>query len=162
MARDWFDTGNHGIALGLEYGSLVDATTGGAVTPDTVSVKLSNAEAWIKTNDWPFTDSSNKLSWSGGLVIDGSASNISAGTSSSKKLKELTPQTQAISWGAPRTSTVALSLTGIEAAGETLSGSRTFDIPARPYHHPATPTVWMADGWIYCSGNQNDPLQDNY
>ena len=162
MARDWFDTGDHGIALGLEYGSLVDAATGGSVTPDTVSVKLSNAEAWIKTNNWPFTDSSNKLSWSGGLVADGSASNISAGTSSSKKLKELPKQSQPIYFGKTGSSSVALSLTGIEAAGETLSGSRPFTLPARPYHLPATPNVWMADGAIYCSGNQNNTEQDSY
>lgn len=163
MARDWFDSGDHGITLGLEYGSIVDAATGSTtITPDTVSVKLSNAEAWIKTDDWPFSDNSNKLSWSGAMISDGSDSNISAGTSSSKKLKELTPQAQAISWGAPKTGTISLTLTGIEAAGETLSGSRTFDIPARPYHRPATPNVWIADGAIYCSGNQNDPLQDSY
>ena len=163
MARDWFDSGDHGITLGLEYGSLVDAATGSTtITPDTVSVKLSNAEAWIKTDDWSFSDSSNKLSWSGGLVADGSDSNISAGTSSSKKLKELPLQSQPIYFGKTGSSAVALTLTGIEAAGETLSGSRQFTLPARPYHRPATPNVWIADGAIYCSGNQNDPLQDSY
>ena len=162
MARDWLDTGDHGIALGLEYGSLIDAVTGDEVTADTEKVKLSNAEAWIKTDDWPFSDGSNKLSWSGGLVDNGSVSNISAGTSSSKKLKELPRQSQPIYFGKTGSASVALTLSGIEAAGETLNGSRTFTLPARPYHLPATPTVWMADGWIYCSGNQNDPLQDSY
>ena len=162
MARDWFDTGNHGIALGLEYGSLVDAATGGAITADTVNGKVSNLEAWIKTDDWPFTDSSNKLSWSGALVNDGSASNINAGTSSSKKLKELTPQTIALKFGSTVSGTVSLSLTGIEAAGETLSGSRTFTFPARPYHLPAVPGTAIDGGAYYCSGNQNDPAQDSY
>ena len=162
MARDWFDTGNHGIALGLEYGSLVDAATGGAITADTVKGKVSNLEAWIKTDDWPFTDNSNKLSWSGALVNDGSDSNISAGTSSSKKLKELPPQSIALKFGSTVSGTVALSLTGIEAAGETLSGSRTFTFPARPYHLPAIPGTAIDGVAYYCSGNQNDPAQDSY
>ena len=162
MARDWFDTGNHGIALGLEYGSIVDAATGGAVTADTTSVKVSNLEAWIKSNDWPFTDSANKLSWAGAMVNDGSASNISAGTSSSKKLKELTPQAQAIYFGQPRTGTCSLTLTGIEAAGETLSGSRTFNIPARPYHPPAIPGVTIDGAGFYCTGHQLNVAADGY
>lgn len=162
MTRHWLDTGNHGIALGLEYGSLVDAATGGAITADTVNVKVSNLEAWIKTDDWPFTDSVNKLSCSGALVVDDSWSNISAGTSSSKKLKELTPQSQALRYGEPFTGTVALSLTDIEAAGETLSGSHTFNIPAKPYHLPALPNVSIDGVAYYCSGNQTDPGQDSY
>lgn len=162
MARDWFDTGNHGIALGLEYGSLVDAATGGAITADTVNGKVSNLEAWIKTDNWPFTDSSNKLSWSGALVNDGSDSDISAGTSSSKKLKELTPQSIALKFGSTVSGTVSLTLTGIEAAGETLSGSRTFTFPARPYHLPARPGVAIDGVAYYCSGNQTDPAQDSY
>ena len=162
MARDWFDTGNHGIALGLEYGSIVDAATGGAITADTVNGKVSNLEAWIKTDDWQFSDSSNKLTWSGGAVNDGSDSNINAGTSSSKKLKELTPQAVALKFGSTVSGTVALSLTGIEAAGETLSGSRTFTFPARPYHLPAMPSVTIDGGNYYCGGNQTDPAQDSY
>lgn len=162
MARDWFDTGNHGIALGLEYGSIVDAATNGAVTADTTSVEVSNLEAWIKTDDWSFTDSSNKLSWSGGLVTNGSDSNISAGTSSSKKLKELPHQTQPIYFGKTGSSTVALTLTGIEAAGETLSGSRSFTLPMRPYHAPSTPLVSIDGAGIYCSGHQLDPLADGF
>ena len=162
MARDWFDSGNHGITLGLEYGSIVDAATNGAVTADTTSVEVSNLEAWIKTDDWPFSDSSNKLSWSGGLVSDGSDSNISAGTSSSKKLKELPHQSQPIYFGKTGSSKVALTLTGIEAAGETLSGSRTFTLPMRPYHAPAMPGVTINDAGIYCSGHQLNVEADGY
>ena len=162
MARDWFDSGNHGITLGLEYGSIVDAATNGAVTANTTSVEVSNLEAWIKTDDWPFSDSSNKLSWSGGLVSDGSDSNISAGTSSSKKLKELPHQSQPIYFGKTGSSTVSLTLTGIEAAGETLSGSRSFTLPMRPYHAPATPGVTINGAGIYCSGHQLNVEADGY
>lgn len=162
MARDWFDTGNHGIALGLEYGSIVDSVTNGPVTADTTAVEVSNLEAWIKTDDWPFSDSSNKLSWSGGLVSDGSDSNISAGTSSSKKLKELPRQTQPIYFGKTGSATVALTLTGIEAAGETLSGSRTFTLPKRPYHAPAMPTLTLSAGYCAIAGAQTNPEQDSF
>lgn len=162
MAMDWFDTGNHGITLGLEYGSLVDAVTGGPITADSTSCKISNLEAWIKTDNWTFTDNSNQLTCAGAMVVDDSWSNISAGTSSSKKLKELAPQTQQLNFGAPRTGTVQLTLTGIDAADETLSGSRTFDIPARPYHAPAAPWISISENIIHIGGNQVDPYSDSF
>lgn len=162
MARDWFDSGNHGITLGLEYGTLIDTVTGGAITADTVAVKLSNAEAWIKTDDWPFTDSSNKLSWAGAMVTDGSDSNINASTSTSKKLKELSCTAQTLRYGSTFTGTISLTLTGIEAAGETLSGSRTFTMPMRPYHAPATPGVTIDGAGFYCTGHQLNAAADGF
>lgn len=162
MARDWLDTGNHGIAVGLEYGSVVDSVTRGAITADTVNAEVSNLEVWVKTNNWTFTDTNNHLSVSGSAVTDDSWSNLNAGTSSSKKLKELNPQANALQYNNPVTRACTVSLSGIEAAGETLSGTHNFTFPARPYHVPSPPTVGLDANYVHISGNQNDPAQDRY
>ena len=160
MTRDWLDSGDHGIRIGLEYGSIVDSATRGAITADTVNAEVSNLEVWIDCSDWPFTDTSNHLSVSGGAVVDDSWSNLNAGTSSSKKLKELNPQSNALLYGDPVTRACTVSLSNIEAAGETLNGTHNFTFPARPYHVPLTPTVTIDGDSINCSGNQPDPGAD--
>ena len=111
MARTTLDTGSNGIQLQLEYGSLVDAATGGSITPNTTSVKFSNLEAWIDANGYPFYDSSNKLTASGGWVADDSWTNIDIPTTSgTRKLKELSPQSQPIKFGGTNgSSAVALT-----------------------------------------------------
>lgn len=162
MARDWLDTGNHGIRIGLEYGSVVDAATGGAITADTVNAKVSNLEVWIDTDDWPFTDTSNRLEVSGSAVTDDAWSNLNAGTSSSKKLKELSPQSNALEYGNPVTRACTVSLQNIEAAGETLNGTHNFTFPARPYHIPYAPAVSIGPNWIAITGHQTNPGADRY
>lgn len=162
MTRDWLDTGNHGIRIGLEYGSIVDSATRGSITADTVNAEVSNLEVWIDTDDWPFTDNSNSLSVSGSAVVDDSWSNLSAGTSSSKKLKELNPQANALEFGNPVTRACTVSLSNIEAAGETLNGTHNFTFPARPYHIPANPAVSIGNGVISVTGHQLNPAADYY
>lgn len=162
MTRDWLDTGNHGIRIGLEYGSIVDTATRGAITADTVSAEVSNLEVWIDTDDWPFTDVSNRLEVSGSAVVDDAWNNLSAGTSSSKKLKELNPQSNALTYGSTVTRACTVKLQNIEAAGETLSGTHNFTFPARPYHIPNTPSVAISASTITCSGNQTNAAADRF
>lgn len=162
MTRDWLDAGDHGIRIGLEYGSIVDSATRGAITADTVNAEVSNLEVWIDCSDWPFTDNVNHLTVSGSAVTDDSWSNLTAGTSSSKKLKELNPQSNPLEFGNPVTRACTVSLSGIEAAGETLNGTHNFPFPARPYHIPASPVVGISANTITCSGNQNATAVDRY
>lgn len=163
MARTTLDTGSNGIQLQLEYGSLVDAATGGSITANTVSVKFSNLEAWIDANGYPFYDSSNKLTASGGWVSDDSWTNIDIPmTSGTRKLKELSPQSQAIKFGGTNgSSAVALTLTGINSAG-TLSGSYSRTIPRRPYNAPNAPAVVIGNGTVTVEALQLDDEADRY
>ena len=50
MARVILATGSNGISLQLEYGAIVDAATGGAVTSSTTAVPFSTLEVWLVTN----------------------------------------------------------------------------------------------------------------
>ena len=163
MARTTLDTGSNGIQLQLEYGSLVDAATGGSITPNTTSVKFSNLEAWIDANGYPFYDSSNKLTASGGWVSDDSWTNIDIPTTSgTRKLKELSPQSQPIKFGGTNgSSAVALTLTGINSAG-TLSGSYSRTIPRRPYNAPNAPSVTIGDATATAGALQLDDEADRY
>ena len=163
MARTTLDTGSNGIQLQLEYGSLVDAATGGSITANTVSVKFSNLEAWIDANGYPFYDNSNKLTASGGWVADDSWTNIDIPTTSgTRKLKELSPQSQAIKFGGTNGSvSVSLTLTGINSAG-TLSGSYSRTIPRRPYNAPNTPSVTIGDATATAGALQLDDEADRY
>ena len=163
MARTTLDTGSNGIQLQLEYGSLVDAATGGSITPNTSSVKFSNLEAWIDANGYPFYDNSNKLTASGGWVVDDSWSNIDIPTTSgTRKLKELSPQSQAIRFGGTNGSvSVSLTLTGINSAG-TMSGSYSRTIPRRPYNAPNAPAVVIGDGTATVEALQLDDEADRY
>ena len=163
MARTTLDTGSNGIQLQLEYGSLVDAATGGSITANTVSVKFSNLEAWIDANGYPFYDNSNKLTASGGWVADDSWTNIDIPTTSgTRKLKELSPQSQAIKFGGTNGSvSVSLTLTGINSAG-TMSGSYSRTIPRRPYNAPNTPSVTIGDATATAGALQLDDEADRY
>ena len=163
MARTTLDTGSNGIQLQLEYGSLVDNATGGSITADTTSVRFSNLEAWIDANGYPFYDSSNELTASGGWVPDDSWSNIDIPTTSgTRKLKELGKQSQAIKFGGTNGSyAVSLTITGINAAG-TMSGSRSWTAPRRPYHAPGTPGVGIDANVFTVSGAQLNTAADSY
>ena len=163
MARTTLDTGNNGIQLQLEYGSLVDEATGGSITADTEYVQFSNLEAWIDANGYPFFDNSNKLTASGGWVINDSWTNIDIPTTSgTRKLKELGRQRQATKFGGTNGSyLVSLTLTNINAAG-TLSGSYSRAVPRRPYHAPLTPTVTIGNGTSSVSALQSDFEADRY
>lgn len=163
MTRTTLDTGNNGIQLQLEYGSLVDAATGGSITSSTSSVKFSNLEAWIDSNGYPFYDSSNELRSGGGWVAEDSWTNIDIPmTSGTRKLKELTPQSRAIQFGSTNgTVTVSLTLIGINAAG-TMSGSYSRTVPRRPYSKPAVPSVTISATAASVGTLQRNDKADKY
>lgn len=163
MPRATLDTGSNGIQLQLEYGSIVDNATGGSITADTTSVRFSNLEAWIDANGYPFYDSSNELTASGGWVTDDSWSNIDIPTTSgTRKLKELGKQTQATKFGGTNGSyAVSLKITGINSAG-TMSGSKSWTVPRRPYHAPGTPGVAIGASVFTISGAQRNTAADSY
>lgn len=162
MARTTLDTGSNGIQLQLEYGTIVDEETGGAVTAETNYVIISNAEAWIDANGYHFFDSSNTLTYSGGWVTDGSTSNIDMDTSGSIKIKELPRQHRVPTYGVTASYNIELEIVGINAAG-TMSGAKAFTQPRLPYHAPAVPPVTItAAGVVTIPANQTNTTLDRY
>lgn len=131
MAITWGSKKN-GVRIGVEVDSMPSVSSG------TSSVAV-DVDVWID-RDVNIADSSNTLSWSGGVVTDGSSSNIDVGGSGSKKIKTLSGQSQTLDYGSTKTATVSVVFEGINYAGGDLSVSKTVTYPARPYSIPAAPS----------------------
>ena len=168
MTRVTLDTGNNGITLELEYGSLVDAKTNGSITASTTKVKFATLDAYIRAGSYAFWSGTNQLAASGGWAIDKSWSNIAIGSSSSplknaaQKLATLGKQERDVVFGKTNgTHKVTLKMTGVLSAG-TMEGSYSRVVPRRPYHAPYNPVVALSDDSISISGNQTSSTADRY
>ncbi len=163
MARVTLATGSNGISLQLEYGAIVDAATGGAVTSSTTAVQFSTLEVWLVTTSQPFRDYSNKMVVSGTGVVPNTWNNFNLNMVANKQLclASLTPAARPIVYGSALTIAVGVTVSGIEYTG-TLSGSYVGVAPARPYSKPATPSVGIGNGTVAISGHQRDSSKDKY
>lgn len=163
MARVILATGSNGISLQLEYGAIVDAATGGAVTSSTTAVQFSTLEVWLVTTSRPFSDYSNKMVVSGTGVVPNTWNNFNLNMVANKQLclASLTPAARPIVYGSALTIAVGVTVSGIEYTG-TLSGSYVGVAPARPYSKPATPSVGIGNGTVAISGHQRDSAKDKY
>lgn len=163
MARVILATGSNGISLQLEYGAIVDAATGGAVTSSTTAVQFSTLEVWLVTTSRPFRDYSNKMVVSGTGVVPNTWNNFNLNMVANKQLclASLTPAARPIVYGSALTIAVGVTVSGIEYTG-TLSGSYVGVAPARPYSKPATPSVGIGNGTVAIAGHQRDSSKDKY
>lgn len=163
MARVILATGSNGISLQLEYGAIVDAATGGAVTSSTTAVQFSTLEVWLVTTSRPFRDYSNKMVVSGTGVVPNTWNNFNLNMVANKQLclASLTPAARPIVYGSALTIAVGVTVSGIEYTG-TLSGSYVGVAPARPYSKPATPSVSIGNGTVAIAGHQRDSSKDKY
>lgn len=163
MARVILATGSNGISLQLEYGAIVDAATGGAVTSSTTAVQFSTLEVWLVTTSRPFRDYSNKMVVSGTGVVPNTWNNFNLNMVANKQLclASLTPAARPIVYGSALTIAVGVTVSGIEYTG-TLSGSYVGVAPARPYSKPATPSVGIGNGTVAIAGHQRDSAKDKY
>ena len=163
MARVTLATGSNGISLQLEYGAIVDAATGGAVTSSTTAVQFSTLEVWLVTTSQSFRDYSNKMVVSGTGVVPNTWNNFNLNMVANKQLRlaSLTPAARPIVYGSALTIAVGVTVSGIEYTG-TLSGSYVGVAPARPYSKPATPSVDIGNGTVAISGHQRDSAKDKY
>ena len=163
MARVTLATGSNGISLQLEYGAIVDAATGGAVTSSTTAVQFSTLEVWLVTTSQSFRDYSNKMVVSGTGVVPNTWNNFNLNMVANKQLclASLTPAARPIVYGSALTIAVGVTVSGIEYTG-TLSGSYVGVAPARPYSKPATPSVGIGNGTVAISGHQRDSAKDKY
>ena len=163
MARVTLATGSNGISLQLEYGAIVDAATGGAVTSSTTAVKFSTLEVWLVTTSQSFYDNSNEMVVSGTGVVSDTWTNFNLNMAANKQLclASLTPAARPIVYGSALTIAVGVTVSDIGYAG-TLSGSYVGVAPARPYSKPATPSVDIGNGTVAISGHQRDSSKDKY
>ena len=163
MARVTLATGSNGISLQLEYGAIVDAATGGAVTSSTTAVKFSTLEVWLVTTSQSFYDNSNKMVVSGTGVASNTWTNFNLNMAANKQLRlaTLTPAARPIIYGSALTIAVGVTVSDIGYAG-TLSGSYVGVAPERPYSKPATPSVGIGNGTVAISGHQRDSSKNKY
>ncbi len=121
MAGSWGSKKN-GVRVGFFY--------------DSISVNAAGTKAQITggririDRDVNISDSTNSLSWSGGLVSDGSASNLNLSGSGAKTIKSgLTGTWITLSSTSRARASVSVSLSGVNYAGGTLSVSVTVSFP---------------------------------
>lgn len=131
MAGGWGSSKN-GVRLGCFWDSIEKNADGS-------QARITNARIRID-RDVNIVDSSNSLSWSGGAVNDGSASNINCDGSGEKTIKTVTGQWQDLVYGATKSANFSASMSGINYAGATISNTESVTYPARAYLAPVAPT----------------------
>lgn len=164
MTRVVLATGNNGVSLQLEYGALVDAATGGAITSSTTQVKVSQLDVYVKAGSLSFYDTSNKLVVAGTIVNDTTFTNVNLDNMAAwtdRKVATCTSMTRTLSYAGAQNGTFNAVLQDVAYSGE-MAGSHIFTIPRRPYTAPATPTVTIGNGTGGCSGHQLDSSKDKF
>lgn len=122
----------NGVSLGVFWDSV-------SLNSDGSQARIVGAEIRIH-RDVNISDSTNKLSWSGGAVNDGSDSNINVSGSGNKTIKSVMGQWQDLEYGSTKSENFAASMSGVDYAGGTISESRSVTYPARAYAAPIAPT----------------------
>lgn len=127
-----YGSAKNGVRLGVFWDSI-DLNSDGS------KARIVGGEIRID-RDVNINDSTNKLSWSGGAVVDGSDSNINVSGSGAKKIKSVTGQWQDLAYGSTKSENFSASMSGVDYAGGTISESRSVTYPARKYLAPVSPT----------------------
>ena len=164
MTRVVLATGNNGVSLQLEYGSLVDAATGRAITSNTTQVRMTQLDVYVKAGSTSFYDTSNKLVVAGTIVNDTTFTNVNLDNMSAwtdRLVASCTSMIRTLSYAGAQNGTFNASLQDVAYSG-TMAGSHIFSIPRRPYSAPATPTVTIGNGTGSCSGHQLNSSEDKF
>src|SRR5690606_31010672 len=152
------------VELEVEYGTWVDAVTGGPVRNSTTAVRLSNAEVWLDNGPTAFSDNTNQLVTSGTAVTAQTVNNLSVSLPATAiaRLFDMNPAPRPIFFGAVNTGTIGVTLTGLAHAG-TLSGSFALPTtPERPYLPPNSPILTITSTGVTVSGNRTNPSADQF
>lgn len=121
MAGSWGGKKN-GVRVGFFYDSI-------SVNAAGTKARINGARIRID-RDVNISDSTNSLSWSGGLVTDGSSSNLNLDGSGSKTIKSgLTGTWITLSSTNKTKASVSVSLSGVNYAGGTLSVGVSVSFP---------------------------------
>lgn len=165
MAEIVLDNGSNGVQLILDVGGVVDASSGGAITASTSSARFSSASLKLRTTGNSISDSSNSSSASGNGVssVSKGSTSFSLSNYATQTIFSLTPTARPLKFGSTSdTVTVSGSVSNLEYAGGTLSGTYTTTFPRRPYNAPLVPTVDCNATTISYSGSQRTPSSDRY
>ena len=143
MPGGW-GTYHNGCAVGVFWDGIELSADGG-------SARITNARVRIDRNQ-NINDSSNKLTWSGGAIADGSDSNINVDGSGEKTVKSCTETWVPLSYTGTTTRDFDADFSGINYAGTTLTVDKTVTYPQRLYNLPATP-AFVGVGYTGSLGN---------
>lgn len=120
MAGDYGSRKN-GVRVGFFYDSLEMNTAGTQARVKGGKIRIDR--------DVTISDSSNTLTWSGGAIVDGSDSGINVSGSGAKTIKSVTGSWVTLSTTTKVKATAAVTFTGINYAGGTLSVSVSVSYP---------------------------------
>ena len=112
MAGKWQDPLFNGIGVGFFYDSI-------ELSADGKKARIKGGRIRIRRNV-NISDSSNKLSWSGGAINDGSKSNINVSGKGDKTILSVTGSWVTLDQAKAVTSTAKVTFSGINYAGKTL------------------------------------------
>jgi len=131
MAGDWGSSHN-GVKIGCFYDAIELSSDGSKAR-----ITDPRVEIYRSVN---ISDSTNKLSVSGGAITDDSWSNLNVGGSGTERIKTVSATWVTLNYGATSTHDFTASLSGVDYAGSTLSNTYTVTYPARAYSAPAAPS----------------------
>ena len=131
MAGDW-GASHNGVKIGCFYDAIELSSDGSKAR-----ITDPRVEIYRSVN---ISDSTNKLSVSGGAITDDSWSNLNVGGSGTERIKTVSATWCTLTYGATSTHDFSASLSGVDYAGSTLSNTYTVTYPARAYAAPAAPS----------------------
>ena len=131
MAGDWGGSHN-GVKIGCFYDAIELSSDGSKARITDPRVEISRTVN--------ISDSTNKLTVSGGCVTDDSWSNLNVGGSGTERIKTVGASWVTLTYGATSTHDFTASLSGVDYAGSTLTNTYTVTYPARAYAAPAAPS----------------------
>lgn len=139
-----YGTYHNGCAVGVFWDGI-------EVSADGSQARITNARIKIDRNQ-NIVDSSNKLTWSGGAITDGSDSNINVDGSGEKTVKSCSETWCDLSYTGTTSHAFDADFSGINYAGTTLTVDKNITYPQRLYNLPAAP-AFVGVGYTGSLGN---------
>lgn len=131
MGGGW-GTSHNGIKIGCFWDDI-------EISADGSQARITNAVIKIYRGV-NIADSSNNLSWSGGLITDGSDANINLDGSGTKTIKSCTETWIDLSYTSTINRQFNATLTGCNYAGQNLYANESQTFPKRAYDLPVAPS----------------------
>lgn len=135
---------HNGCAVGVFWDSIEFNLDGSQARITNARIKIDRSQN--------INDSTNKLSWSGGAISDGSSSNINLDGSGEKTVKSCTETWCDLSYTGTTSHGFNAEFSGIGAAGTTLTVNKSITYPQRLFNQPEAP-VFIGVGFTGSLGN---------
>lgn len=131
MGGGW-GASHNGVKIGCFWDGIEYSADGSQARITNAHIKIDRAVN--------IADSSNNLSWSGGLITDGSDANVNLDGSGSKTIKNCTESWVTLSYTGTVNNQFDATLSGCNYAGQTLYADESQTFPQRAYALPVAPT----------------------